>query len=102
MALTRSNMQLLASGGAGKLWSYSTTEAIATVQAAPTVLGTEPLAELEPLLAGPAAWPGAKFPAEPVRPGAQHPWDTAADGNAPNGNGANRNGSDAGGGHDDL
>jgi|SoimicmetaTmtLPB_FD_contig_111_58380_length_596_multi_2_in_0_out_0_1 hypothetical protein len=34
MALTRSNMHLIASGGAGKLWSYSTTEAIATVQAA--------------------------------------------------------------------
>jgi aspartate oxidase len=34
MALTRSNMHLLATGGAAKLWSYSTTEAIATVQAA--------------------------------------------------------------------
>lgn len=34
MALKRSDMHLLASGGAGKLWSYSTADAIATVQAA--------------------------------------------------------------------
>jgi hypothetical protein len=75
---------------------------IATVQAAPTVLGTEPLADLEHVPAGTAPWPGAEFPAEPVRPGAQHPWDTAADGNRPNGQSANRKGSDAGGGHNDL
>jgi type IV secretion system protein VirD4 len=75
---------------------------IATVQAAPTVLGTEPLAELEPVPPGTVPRPEAEFPAETVRPGAQHPWDTAADGNGPNGHSANRNGSDAGGGHDDL
>ena len=34
MALTRSQMNLVASGGAGKVWTYFTTDAVATVQAA--------------------------------------------------------------------
>lgn len=34
MALTRSQMSLVASGGAGKLWTYYSTDAVATVQAA--------------------------------------------------------------------
>jgi hypothetical protein len=73
---------------------------IATVHAAPPVLGTEPLAELEPVPPGQATWPEAEFRAAPVRPGAQHPWDAAADGNGPDGHGANGQGSDAGGGLD--
>ena len=75
---------------------------IATVQAALTVLSTEPLAEPDPVAPGPATWPGAEIWAAPVRPGAQHPWDAAADGNGPNGRGVNGKGGDAGGGHDDL
>lgn len=75
---------------------------IATVQAAPTVLSTEPLAEPEPVAPGPATWPGGEIRAAPVRPGAQHPWDVAAGGNGPNGHGADGKGGDAGGGHDDL
>ena len=34
MALTRSQMHLVASGGAGKYWHYWTVDAVATVQAA--------------------------------------------------------------------
>ena len=75
---------------------------IATVQAAPTVLSTEPLAEPEPAALGPDTWPGAEIRAAPGRPGAQHPWDTPADGNGPNGHGANGKSGDAGGGHHDL
>ena len=34
MALTRAQMSLVASGGAGKVWSYFSTDAVATIQAA--------------------------------------------------------------------
>ena len=42
MALTRSNMHLLASGGAGKLWSYSTTEAIRCMLARTRAMDVSP------------------------------------------------------------
>jgi hypothetical protein len=73
---------------------------IATVHAAATAVGAEPLAGLEPVAPDAGPWPGTGFRPAPARPGAPHPWDTAA-GSGPNGHGANGPGSGAGGDHDD-